>query len=107
MALTLGHKLDANTLALWRLDEGAAGTSLADATGHYAGLALIGGAPTVVSGLITDGGKARNFAGALDVYSGTGDAALTTALQGEFTVEAWFKLDAYGDTRFFSVEASV
>jgi hypothetical protein len=85
----LGHKLDSNTLALWRLDEvsGAA----ADSTGVYA--LTPNGTPTLVPGLIGDGGKAKRFAFP-GYYTGAGDAAMGTALLGEWTVEAWFNLDS-------------
>src|SRR5712664_575354 len=32
---SLGHKLDANTVALWRMDEATGGAALGDATGIY------------------------------------------------------------------------
>jgi hypothetical protein len=85
---TLGHKLDANTLALWRMDE--ASGNLVDAVGAYP-LTLVG-APTVVAGKI---GNARQFAAQGDCFQSAVIAAgdSTTFSSGNYTVEVWFNID--------------
>jgi hypothetical protein len=90
-----GHKLDANTLALWRLDEVSGSASAADATGKYAAPAVNnGGFPSSVTGIIADGGNAKRFNGGFYNIASLADAAMGTALLGEWTIESWFNLDS-------------
>jgi len=79
-----GHILDANTLALWRLDE--AGTTWADATGNYPLTQT--GSPTSVVGRVNN---ARRFTASGQYATNPADAtARSQIIDGEFTVEFWF-----------------
>lgn len=83
-----GHLLDNNTVALWRLDEAAASDNAVDATGSYTLQQF--GSPGVVSGQI---GNARQLDGSTKFFQRQGDAALGTALNGDWTYEGWVYLD--------------
>ncbi len=83
-----GHLLDDNTVALWRLDEAAASDNAVDAAGSYTLQQF--GSPGVVSGQI---GNARQLDGSAKFFQRQGDAALGTALNGDWTYEGWVYLD--------------
>ncbi|GAB4232094.1 MAG: hypothetical protein OHK0028_07330 [Deltaproteobacteria bacterium] len=83
-----GHLLDNNTLALWRLNETSASDNAADATGSYPLIQF--GSPDVVSGQI---GNGRRTDGSTKFFQKQGDAALGTALNGDWTFEGWVYLD--------------
>jgi len=80
----VGHPLDGDTLALWRLDE--AGTTWADATGNFPLTQT--GAPASVVGRV---GNARKFTTSGQYALGASTQAARDAINdGEFTVEFWF-----------------
>ncbi len=83
-----GHVLDNATVALWRLNETNASDNAADATGSYP-LQQFGN-PDAVSGQI---GNGRLLDGSTKFFQKQGDAALGTALNGDWTVEGWVYLD--------------
>jgi hypothetical protein len=83
-----GHALDNNTVALWRLNETSASDNAADATGSY-NLQQFG-SPDIVSG---QAGNGRQLDGSTKFFQRQGDAALGTALNGDWTFEGWVYLD--------------
>lgn len=104
---SFGHKKDLNTLALWRLDETTSIAAAADATGVY-NLPVGGGNLIPVPGLVPDSGLAKLFPGVVaSSYIGAGNAAMGTALLGEWTIEAWIRIDAFGsaiDSRIIDIQ---
>jgi hypothetical protein len=84
-----GHVLDDNTVALWRLDEISASDDAVDATGGY-NLSQFG-SPNIISGQI---GSGRLTDGSSKYFQRPGDAALGTALNGDWTYEGWVYLDS-------------
>lgn len=93
MPQILGHKLDVNTIALWRLDETSAASQALDATGTYnlsgsgsppPATGKIGGARQVSSSTIQ-----RGFQSAT-ITDGIWATAVST---GNWTVEGWFTID--------------
>jgi hypothetical protein len=83
-----GHALDDNTVALWRLNEASASDNAVDATGSY-NLTQFG-SPDIVAG---KAGNARLLDGSTKFFQRQGDAALGTALNGNWTFEGWVYLD--------------
>lgn len=83
-----GHALDDNTVALWRLNEVSASDNAVDATGSY-NLTQFG-SPDIVAG---KAGNARLLDGSTKFFQRQGDAALGTALNGDWTFEGWVYLD--------------
>jgi hypothetical protein len=83
-----GHALDNNTVALWRLNETAAADNAADATGSYDLRQF--GSPDVGAG---HAGNARTLDGTTKFFQRQGDAALGTAMNGDWTFEGWVYLD--------------
>lgn len=92
---TPGHLLDTNTLALWRFDDTAVGTSKDD-VGKYS-LTASGTPPAIVTGQV---GSGRQFTHDASKYlqhlTNAGDSeaiAAQNALYGDFTIETWIYLD--------------
>ncbi|MBI5055462.1 MAG: LamG domain-containing protein [Nitrospirae bacterium] len=83
-----GHILDANTVALWRLDEVSASFDAADETGSY-NLTQFG-SPDIISGQI---GNGRLLDGNSRFFQRLGDANLGTVFNGDWTYEGWVYLD--------------
>lgn len=91
----MAHTLDADTVALWRMDE-ASGTAVADEVGDYPATATAGALALGAGG--HDGG-ARLFSRAASGYAfATGDDAARSVFKtsGVFTVEAWVWLNSAG-----------
>src|SRR6185369_1208270 len=87
-ANVLGHILDANTVALWRLDEATASSNTVDETGSYH-LSQFGN-PESIPGKV---GNARVLGGTTKLFQGMGDSSLGAALNGDWTYEGWVYLD--------------
>ena len=87
-AIPQGHILDANTVALWRLNEVSASSDAVDGTGSY-NLAQFG-SPDIISGKI---GNGRLLDGSTKFFQRLGDANLGAALNGDWTYEGWVYLD--------------
>lgn len=80
----VGHPLDGDTLALWRLDE--AGTTWADATGNFPLTQT--GSPASIAGRV---GNARRFSTSGQYALGAStQAARDAIIDGEFTIEFWW-----------------
>ncbi len=88
VACQSGHMLDANTVALWRLNENSASSDAVDETGSY-NLTQFG-SPDIISGQI---GSGRLLNGSTKFFQKQGDANLGTALNGDWTYEGWVYLD--------------
>lgn len=88
-----GHTLDANTLALWRLDETSAAAAAADATGRYNLPAT--NSPAVVAGKVAGARVvATTSAQSCFVSSTVTDGIFAAALiAGNWTVEMWALID--------------
>jgi|ERR1700737_3508453 len=89
---TLGHKLDGNTLALWRLDDASGAASLKDETGTYP-LVTLGGPPPVVAGKIGNARAVTTSQAASSASVPTNDPAIAALQSGNFTAESWFWVD--------------
>src|SRR4051812_36203565 len=85
----LGHLIDANTLALWRLNEATAASNFTDSSGNGKTLTVTGSPPVVASGKING---ARTFEDVTPRYgSRTADTDFVTAFLGSYTIEAWVR----------------
>src|SRR5688500_4354923 len=82
----LGHILDANTIALWRMDETDRATPPVDATGNSSMQTNAGETSQYITAGQID--RARFFVPSSYCY-GISTSAQNTALLGELTVEAW------------------
>ncbi|MBI4849380.1 MAG: hypothetical protein HY808_12540 [Nitrospirae bacterium] len=83
-----GHILDANTVALWRLNEALASSNAADDTGSY--FLTQFGSPGIIPGQIDNG---RLLNGSTKFFQRPGDANLGTVFNGAWTYEGWVYLD--------------
>ena len=83
-----GHILDANTVALWRMNETSSSANAVDETGNYT-LTQFGN-PDVVTGRI---GNGRLLDGATKYFQKAGDADFGAAMNGDWTYEGWVYLN--------------
>jgi alpha-tubulin suppressor-like RCC1 family protein len=83
-----GHILDADTIALWRLDETADSADAVDATGNYTLKQF--GSPDAISGRIDNG---RLLNGTTKFFQKQGDANFGSAMNGDWTYEGWVYID--------------
>jgi len=86
--LSLGHKLDASTVALWRFDESAVYANAVDETGNYPLTQF--GRPEIYTGRI---GTSRLLNGSSRYFQRVGDAILGDVFTNDWTYEAWINLD--------------
>ncbi len=83
-----GHIVDASAVGVWRFNE-PSGSTIADETGNGHTL-TINSTPTYVVGTISQGYR---MTAAAQYFSRANNAAFTTAMLGECTVEAWVWLE--------------
>lgn len=97
-----GHDSDADTLALWRLDE-ASGTAVSDATSTYP-LTANGAVPVDAVAISAQGkiNNCRDFDVVGAYLTGAGSGAAVTALLDEWTLELWFKRTTVAAGQFIS-----
>lgn len=92
--MATGHTLDANTVVLWRLDDGPNAINVADAAGNATLNTITGNVWSTPPGLI---GLCRVLDGSNYVKSGvaTSSALALTLSSGSWTVEAWIYINEY------------